>query len=84
MYIANTLDQLVVQHKVNAKSGKISFSTVDKRKCPLQGNIVIQHLAQQDVRLVYFRKSKGDPIEFKRFYKAVLASSKEQLANEGF
>ncbi|KAJ3051735.1 Chk1 protein kinase, partial [Rhizophlyctis rosea] len=48
----------------------ISFTTVDKRKCPLHGEVSI-HAAQDGLHLVHFRKSKGDPMEFKRFYKSV-------------
>lgn len=49
---------------------QLTFSTVDKRKCQLHGEISIQPL-NSDTHMISFRKSKGDPLEFKRFYKAV-------------
>lgn len=53
----------------------MAFSTVDKRKCHLHGEISVQ--AVSSVQLVMFRRSKGDPLEFKRLYKAILEYVKE-------
>jgi serine/threonine-protein kinase Chk1 len=58
---------------------QITFTTVDRRKCPLQGDIRIQSFSD-DLYMISFRKSKGDPIEFKRFYKAVVGSCEEIVA----
>ncbi len=55
--LSNVLEQMVVPFKVVTKSNKISFNTVDRRKCPLTGDIVFQNVGLE-LRLVYFRKSK--------------------------
>ncbi|ORX82219.1 Pkinase-domain-containing protein [Anaeromyces robustus] len=67
----DVLDSFLVTYKAQLQSFKISFSTVDKRKCPLNGVIRIQYV-DHDLKLVTFKKSKGDPIEFKRFFRAVI------------
>ena len=51
---------------------KMAFTTVDKRKCQLHGEINIQSTSQ--MQLVSFKRSKGDPLEFKRLFKAVVDS----------
>lgn len=56
---------------------KMVFTTVDKRKCQLHGEVSIQ--AASTVYLVCFKRSKGDPLEFKRLYKAVLEFVKDLL-----
>ncbi|KAI8622428.1 kinase-like domain-containing protein [Chytriomyces sp. MP71] len=66
--IGEILTQFVVPHKLHGK--RLSFSTVDKRKCPLHGDVRIQR-ASDHLFHVGFRKSRGDPIEFKRFYRAI-------------
>ncbi|KAI8835691.1 kinase-like domain-containing protein [Chytriomyces cf. hyalinus JEL632] len=68
--IGDILTQCVVPYKQNMKTLKISFTTVDKRKCPLHGDVRIQRASDQ-LYHVGFHKKKGDPIEFKRFYKAI-------------
>ncbi|EPZ36814.1 Pkinase-domain-containing protein [Rozella allomycis CSF55] len=64
--LKDILQSLLVQFKVNGS--KITFSTVDKHKCPLNGEISILK-ASNDVRIVVYKRNKGDPLEFKRFYK---------------
>ncbi|KAJ3218084.1 Chk1 protein kinase [Dinochytrium kinnereticum] len=76
--LCSTLTDFVVPYKINRNLMQIVFSTVDKRKCPLNGEIRIQP-ATDDVSLVVFRKSKGDPIEFKRFYKAILETCEDVI-----
>ncbi|KAI9095107.1 kinase-like domain-containing protein [Phlyctochytrium arcticum] len=73
--ITQVLQTFLVPHKMHPVSRKILFTTVDKRKCPLHGEINSQP-AGSDLHLVVFRKSKGDPLEFKRFYKAIFAAVK--------
>ncbi|KAI9327767.1 kinase-like domain-containing protein [Obelidium mucronatum] len=66
------LTQFIVQYKTSHTAPlRIQFNTVDKRKCPLHGSIVLQRCSERMVH-VGFRKSKGDSIEFKRFYRAVV------------
>ncbi|KAJ3191633.1 Chk1 protein kinase [Irineochytrium annulatum] len=77
--LGNILTEYLVPYKINYKLLKISFSTVDKRKCPLNGEITIQQ-ATEEWHLVAFRKSKGDPIEFKRFYMAITGACDDIVA----
>ncbi|KAJ3333579.1 Chk1 protein kinase [Gonapodya sp. JEL0774] len=69
--ICGLLEQFLVTFKAHAKPTKIVFATTDKRKCPLKGEIRIQNMPKFGQRLVQFKKTKGDPIEFKRFFKAL-------------
>ncbi|TPX51396.1 hypothetical protein SeMB42_g00490 [Synchytrium endobioticum] len=62
------LDEFLVPHKIHCQI--LSFSTVDKRKCPLLGTVEVQPVSST-LNLVIVRKSKGDPIEFKRFFGAL-------------
>jgi hypothetical protein len=41
----------------------------DKRKCPLMGEIRIMRYNKQGVWVIKFIKSRGDPLEFRRFFK---------------
>ncbi|KAI8842970.1 kinase-like domain-containing protein [Chytridium lagenaria] len=74
--LCSMLTEFVVPYKMKHKLMQIVFGTVDRRKCPLNGEIRIQP-ATEGISLVVFRKSKGDPIEFKRFYKAILDACEE-------
>ncbi|TPX56583.1 hypothetical protein PhCBS80983_g04431 [Powellomyces hirtus] len=78
--IEHALEELLVQHKTNPVSSKITFTTVDRRKCPMHGEVHIQPVGS-DMRLVAFRKSKGDPLEFKRFYRAILSAVDDLVVN---
>ncbi|ORX48135.1 Pkinase-domain-containing protein [Piromyces finnis] len=75
------LDGFLVPYKAQLQSFKISFSTVDKRKCPLNGAIRIQYV-DHNLKLVTFKKSKGDPIEFKRFFRAVIEAIQSNVNEE--
>jgi serine/threonine-protein kinase Chk1 len=55
----------------------MAFSTVDKRKCQLHGEITIQPVST--FQLVSFRRSKGDPLEFKRLFKAIIDSGSDLI-----
>jgi len=55
------LDSFLVPYKAQLQSFKISFSTVDKRKCPLNGVIRIQYV-DTDLKLITFKKSKVNTI----------------------
>lgn len=46
------------------------FQTVDRRKCPLVGQISLQVLA--DSVLVIVKKNRGNPIEYVRFFKFIV------------
>ncbi|KAJ1564813.1 Chk1 protein kinase, partial [Nowakowskiella sp. JEL0078] len=65
-HLTKVLESLLVQVKINSR-GRIFFATVDKRKSPLHGEILIQSVGnRKDFWLVRFKKSKGDTLEFKR------------------
>ncbi|KAL5032627.1 Chk1 protein kinase [Batrachochytrium dendrobatidis] len=55
--ISETLQQFLVPYKIHQKLLKIVFSTVDRRKCQLHGEISIQR-ATDECHIVLFRKSK--------------------------
>ncbi|KAI9189889.1 U3 small nucleolar RNA-associated protein 15 [Blastocladiella emersonii ATCC 22665] len=58
---------------LDAGACHVTFSTVDGRRCPLLGDVRIQAV-RNDFWLVLFVRRKGDPLEFKRFYKAITAA----------
>ncbi|KAI8805611.1 kinase-like domain-containing protein [Cladochytrium replicatum] len=64
------MQEFAVQFKVHPSGTRISFSTVDKRRCPMNGEVRIQKLGEAS-NLATFKKSKGDPLEFKRFFKGL-------------
>lgn len=90
------LDDFLVPYK--SFSHRISFSAVDKRKCPLNGEVCfyelnhattlemeslsqrigsnalefgLDGLISRNRLLVLFKRNRGDPLEFKRFFKAI-------------
>jgi serine/threonine-protein kinase CHEK1 len=48
---------------------RLPIHHIDRRKCPLQGEIRIMRYNSQGVLVVKFIKSRGDPLEFRRFFK---------------
>ena len=68
------LEKLVVPHKMFAKAQRIAIATVDQRKCPLSGDIRVQALDKTH-NVVMFIKQKGDPLEFKRFFRVMCQQS---------
>jgi serine/threonine-protein kinase Chk1 len=56
--ICVTFDQFLVQYRENQSLHTIWFSTVDKRKCPMQGEACIQIVGGENLCLVTFRKSR--------------------------
>lgn len=55
--ICITFDQFLVQYR-DQSLHTISFSTVDKRKCPMQGEVCIQIVGGESLCLVTFTKSR--------------------------
>jgi hypothetical protein len=78
-----------VQAASNSLAGfrliQISFGTVDKRKCQLNGEVSIRPVATH-MHLVFVKRTKvvcitqGDPLEFKRLYKALLVQVSDIVA----
>ena len=48
---------------------RLPIHHTDRRRCPLQGEIRIMRYSRQGVWVVKFIKSRGDPLEFRRFFK---------------
>lgn len=59
----------------------IKIRTSDSRKCHMSGDIVIEKMAGMDEYLleVNFVKAKGDPVEWRRFFKKVVVLCKEAV-----
>ncbi|ORZ29817.1 kinase-like domain-containing protein [Catenaria anguillulae PL171] len=52
----------------------LAFTTVDSRRCRLSGDIRIQAVGPtRDIWLVLFMRRKGDPLEFKKFFKCIMS-----------
>lgn len=73
--LSSILNDFLVSHKLFSNS--ISFSTVDKRKCLLNGDIKVQPVGS--LNLVLFNRRKGDPVEFTRFFCAVKQQAEAQI-----
>ena len=71
--IKNIFNEMLVPHKIHAHLSFISFATVDSRKCPVVGQVRILVVPRSGC-LVVFKKHRGDPLEFKRFFAAILES----------
>ena len=56
----------------------IRVKTSDNRKCPLHGNIIVESLAEGLVE-VEFVKIKGDPLEWRRFFKNIAILCKDAV-----
>ncbi|OWP02455.1 hypothetical protein B2J93_4792 [Marssonina coronariae] len=63
----------VAQMQGREHAGWIKVKTVDGRKCALSGDIVIDTylIGESELLEVRFVKVKGDPLEWRRFFKAV-------------
>lgn len=64
---------------IGSRGARIRVSTTDRRKCALRGEIWIESMAieEDDDRIkkprthVLMRRSKGDPLEWRRLFRAV-------------
>lgn len=73
--ICEALHRLGVPATPSTKSGVdntavIRVRTKDGRTCPLHGNIIVE-VVSEDLAEVEFVKVKGDPLEWRRFFKKV-------------
>jgi len=57
----------------------IKVKTMDTRNCPLSGDIVIERIGStaEELLEVNFIKVKGDPVEWRRFFKKVVVLCKD-------
>lgn len=65
--IESILKSMLVPHKLTHELHQITFQTVDSRKCPLTGTFSLQ--AANDSVIIIVRKSRGNPLEYARFFK---------------
>ena len=62
-------------------AGWIKIKTLDGRQCALNGDILVDTYISGEVELleVRFVKVKGDPLEWRRFFKNVVVLCKEGI-----
>ncbi|CDW97359.1 hypothetical protein [Sporisorium scitamineum] len=69
---------------VGSRGARVRFATMDKRKCPLRGDVRVENLLAPDATsdsapasedaakcLVVMQKSKGDPLEWRRLFREI-------------
>ncbi|KAG0206940.1 Chk1 protein kinase [Mortierella sp. GBA30] len=71
--LADAMVPNLVAHTVHAHLQKITISTTDQRRCFLTGEVTVVPYGN-DCHLVMFVKSRGDPLEWKRMFKALVST----------
>ena len=70
---------------IGSRGARVRLATMDKRKCPLRGQVRVENLAASDSNtessapaaqdavkcLVVMQKSKGDPLEWRRLFREI-------------
>lgn len=69
----------VSESYLNSQSIHISVQTVDRRKMYLRGSIKIARVENLKLKTVEFVKTKGDPLEWRRFFKRITVLSREAV-----
>ncbi|EER23442.1 kinase domain containing protein [Coccidioides posadasii C735 delta SOWgp] len=64
--------------KSSETSVVIRIRTNDDRKCPISGNIIVEVIAE-GIAEVEFVKVKGDPLEWRRFFKKITVLCKDAV-----
>ncbi|KAK2867765.1 hypothetical protein FQN49_003497 [Arthroderma sp. PD_2] len=64
--------------KMSTESVLIRLRTSDDRKCPIHGNILVEMVSEGLVE-VEFVKIKGDPLEWRRFFKKITILCKDAV-----
>lgn len=66
----------------------IKIRTTDTRNCPLSGDVVMECMpmgnSEQSMLEVNFVKAKGDPVEWRRFFKKVVVLCKDAVYKPGY
>ena len=66
----------------------IKIRTTDTRNCPLSGDVVMEWMplgnSEQSMLEVNFVKAKGDPVEWRRFFKKVVVLCKDAVYKPGY
>ena len=57
----------------------LKVKTMDSRNCPLSGDVVVEKVGGDGLMEVDFVKVKGDPVEWRRFFKKVVVLSKDAV-----
>ena len=59
----------------------IKIRALDSRHCPLNGDVTVERMAGIDAQLleISFVKAKGDPVEWRRFFKKVVVICKDAV-----
>ncbi|KAF9928485.1 Chk1 protein kinase, partial [Linnemannia zychae] len=71
--LADAMVSNLVAHTVHSNLQKIAISTTDQRRCFLTGEVQVVPYGT-DSQLVMFVKSRGDPLEWKRMFKALVST----------
>ncbi|KAI7818096.1 kinase-like domain-containing protein [Gamsiella multidivaricata] len=71
--LADAMVNNLVAHTVHANLQKITISTTDQRRCFLTGDVKVVPYGAE-LQLVMFDKSRGDPLEWKRMFKALVST----------
>ncbi|KAI8604626.1 kinase-like domain-containing protein [Dissophora ornata] len=71
--LADAMVSNLVAHTVQANLQKIAISTTDQRRCFLTGEVKVVPYGS-DSQLVMFDKSRGDPLEWKRMFTALVST----------
>ncbi|KAG0260199.1 Chk1 protein kinase [Mortierella polycephala] len=66
----------LVAHTVHHNLKRIAIETTDQRRCFLTGQVRIVPYGSE-LHLVMFDKSRGDPLEWKRMFKALVSTMQE-------
>ena len=69
----------LMEESVEHVSPSFKVRLLDSRNCPLSGNIVLEALpgVEGNAYEVHFTKAKGDPLEWRRFFKSVVVLAQE-------
>lgn len=69
----------VTESYLNTRHIHISVQTIDRRKMYLRGSIKISRVENLKLKTVEFVKTKGDPLEWRRFFKRITVLSREAV-----
>ncbi|KAK3812986.1 MAG: kinase-like domain-containing protein [Benniella sp.] len=74
--IADAMAANLVAHTLHPNQQKIAIDTTDKRRCTLRGEAKVVSYTGT-MQIVMFDKSRGDPLEWKRMFKALVLALQE-------
>lgn len=69
----------ITEHNLKSHPIQISVVTVDRRKMYLRGSIKVSRTPGLKLKTVEFVKTKGDPLEWRRFFKQITVQSREAV-----